>query len=407
MIVAGFPKAYRPMRIKLTPAFCRDASAELGKERTVFWDTTLPAFGLVVTNAGARSWCVQYKRHGISRRMSWAYRSMHLDQARKHAKVLLGDVARGLDPLSEKRKAAQVGRNTLGAVTDEFFARGDGGKQLRSAAHRRAAFDRLILPRLGQRPINEIRRSEIVRLLDSVEDERGPGMAGQVLMMLRRLFSWHAARDDEFRSPIVRGMARNRSNGGRERTLTDDELRKVWKTAEGRNDPFSYLVRFLLLTATRRTEAADMNRSELDGADWTIPAARAKGGKDVLIPLSAKARALLDAMPVLGDSGWVFTVDGKHPFSGFSSGKTGLDEASGVTGWRIHDLRRTARSLMSRAGVNADIAERCLGHTMGSIRGTYDRHSYREEKLHAFEALAAQIERIVDPQPNVTALRRG
>jgi hypothetical protein len=73
----------------------------------------------------------------------------------------------------------------------------------------------------------------------------------------------------------------------------------------------------------------------------------------------------------------------------------------------IHDLRRTARSLMSRAGVSPDHAERCLGHVIGGIRGVYDRHQYCDEKLHAFEALAAQIERIVDPQPNVTALQRS
>ena len=61
----------------------------------------------------------------------------------------------------------------------------------------------------------------------------------------------------------------------------------------------------------------------------------------------------------------------------------------GVTGWTLHDLRRTARSLMSRAGSQSDHAERCLGHLVGGVRGTYDRHDYHEEKWRAFEALAA------------------
>ena len=73
--------------------------------------------------------------------------------------------------------------------------------------------------------------------------------------------------------------------------------------------------------------------------------------------------------------------------------------------WTIHDLRRTARTLMSRAGVNADIAERCLGHVIAGVRGIYDRHRFEEEKRSAFEALAAQIERIVNPQPNVVDTR--
>src|SRR5947209_13407122 len=86
--------------------------------------------------------------------------------------------------------------------------------------------------------------------------------------------------------------------------------------------------------------------------------------------------------------------------------KLSFDRACGVNGWTIHDLRRTARSLMSRAGVNADVAERCLGHVIPGVRGVYDRHRYIDEMRQAFEALATQIERIVDPQPNVIGLRQ-
>jgi integrase len=85
--------------------------------------------------------------------------------------------------------------------------------------------------------------------------------------------------------------------------------------------------------------------------------------------------------------------------------KREIDERSGVTGWRLHDLRRTGRSLLSRAGITPDHAERCLGHVIGGIRGTYDRHEFYAEKKRAFDALAAQIERILDPQDKVVALR--
>jgi integrase len=84
-----------------------------------------------------------------------------------------------------------------------------------------------------------------------------------------------------------------------------------------------------------------------------------------------------------------------------------LKQATGTNGWRVHDLRRTARTLLSRAGINSDVAERCLGHTIGGVRGIYDRHAFENEMLHAFEALAAQIDRIVNPPANiVTPLRR-
>jgi integrase len=100
----------------------------------------------------------------------------------------------------------------------------------------------------------------------------------------------------------------------------------------------------------------------------------------------------------------VFGTKNGKPITGFWKYKLDFDKACGVSGWRIHDLRRTARSLMSRAGVNADIAERCLGHVIGGVRGIYDRHEYFDEKKRAFEALASQIERIVNPQENVVSI---
>src|ERR1700687_4235376 len=75
--------------------------------------------------------------------------------------------------------------------------------------------------------------------------------------------------------------------------------------------------------------------------------------------------------------------------------------------WTVHDLRRTARSLMTQAGISPDHAERALGHVIGGVRGVYDRHGYREEKRQGFEALAAHIERVLNPQPNVVPIRRA
>ena len=111
--------------------------------------------------------------------------------------------------------------------------------------------------------------------------------------------------------------------------------------------------------------------------------------------------AVLAKVPQIGNSDFVFTTDGKTPISGFSKFKRAFDLASDVSGWTLHNLRRTARSLMSRAGVPSDHAERALGHVIGGIRSTYDRHEFYAEKKHAFAALAAQIERILRPQDNV------
>jgi integrase len=220
----------------------------------------------------------------------------------------------------------------------------------------------------------------------------------------RRLATWHASRSDEYRPPLVRGAKRNK-NRARERVLNDDEIRHVWAAAETHPGPFGAYLKFLLLTAARRKEASDMRRSELfDDATWVIPAARCKTARDVLVPLSRAAQAIVRDMPRLGNGDLVFTTDGRTAIGSFSRSKRAIDLASGVTGWTIHDLRRTARTLLSRAGIDADVAERCLGHAVVGVRAVYDRHQFEEEKRRAFEALAAQIERIVNPQPNIVAL---
>jgi integrase len=395
------------MRVKLTPGFVLKAPGPEAGDRAIYWDSGLPGFGLMVTTAGHRRYVVQYRAGRRSRRMHLKG-GLNFTEARKEAKGILGAVAKGRDPLLDRRKKDGEATNTLKSITEEYFTReGDG---LRTADTRRAVFERLVYPKLGSRQIDDIRRSDIIRLLDRIEDQNGSVMADHVLAYVRRMMNWHAGRSDDFRSPIVRGMARTKpGQRRRKRVLTDDELQAVWRATEASQSTFGYFVRFLLLTAARRNEAARMARSELSGNEWTIPEDRYKTGLDFLIPLSPAAAALLAEIPVIKigrrNDAWVFTTDGKRPLGGFSKFKRAFDEACGVTGWTLHDLRRTARSLMSRAGVDADIAERCLGHVIGGVRGTYDRYEYRDEKRAAFEALAAQIDRIIDPRDNVVPMR--
>ena len=229
-------------------------------------------------------------------------------------------------------------------------------------------------------------------------------MAHQTLAMVRRVFNWHATRSDEFKSPLVRGMGRIKSaERVRSRILNDDELRAVWKAAETLPGPFPAFVRFLLLTGARRAEAAAMPWTEIDGTDWVLPPARNKAmaqrePQDLVRPLSQAAQAIIAGQPHICD--FVFSA-GRRPLSSISRFKAQFDAACGVAGWTLHDLRRTARSLLSRAGVNSDHGERCLGHVIPGIRATYDRHDFKAEMAHAYEQLAAQIERIVHPVENV------
>lgn len=394
----------------------------MSADRSFAWDEELPGFGLQTTATGHRSYVFQYRVGGTSRRMKldggwFRHEAARVQKtapelkgtaraiARREAEAVRGAVAQGRDPLAEMRKVAGAASNTLKAIADDYMAR--DGSRLRSGDQREAVLERLVFPTLGGKQIDAITRRDIVKLLDTIETDNGPVQADHVLAYVRKLFNWHAARTDNFNSPIVRGMARTKpKERRRQRILTDDELRAVWSAAESLQTPFGWAVRFILLTATRRNEAARMARSELSGADWTIPARRHKSKKDFLLPLSDAAVKLFGSIPVVGrKDGFVFTTDGKRPISGFSKFKREFDKECGVKGWTLHDLRRTARTLMSRCGVDPDHAERACGHVVPGIRGTYDVYAFRDEKRAAFTALAAQIDRLVKPKKNVVALR--
>jgi integrase len=323
------------------------------------------------------------------------YGAITLEAARTKAREWLELIGSGTDPQQE---LARKREQTFQAISEQYFLR--KARDHRSKAWVEATLVRLVYPILGPRPIEGINRSDIVRLLDRIEDERGPAMATSVLSILSRVMNFHASRTDEFRSPIVRGMGRGASQA-RSRILNDDELRAIWKATD--DSVFGALLRFILLTATRRNEAAHMRWAELNDRVWIIPAARYKTNHDHLIPLS---RLAFSALPARNGE---FVFSGrKGAIGSYERRKAMIDEASGVSDWVIHDLRRTARSLLSRAGIVADHAERCLGHVIGGVRGIYDRHEFYEEKGHAFEALAAQVQRIIDPhsKTNVVEIRR-
>jgi integrase len=364
---------------------------------------------VVIQPSGLKSFAVRYRYAGMPRKLT-LQAGITLAAARKATADALYEVEQGRDPSTVKRQAKQARRstaeNTFRAVAEEYFKR-EGGR-LRSGTARENDLERLVYPTLGDRPITEIRRSDIIRLLDKVEEGKplgvkgGARMADLALAYIRRIMNWYATRSDDFRSPIVRGMARVKAKErARERTLTDDELRAVWKVADGTPGPFGPYVQFLLLTAARRNEASEMVQGELNGIDWTLPADRNKTKVDLVRPLSEAALAVLAKVPKLAGCKVMFSTDGKNPISGFTRFKDNLDKACGVTGWTLHDLRRSARSLMSRAGVPSDHAERCLGHVITGVRATYDRHEFYAEKQRAFEALATQIGFILDPKENV------
>ena len=382
------------------------------KPGQIIADDQLPGFVCRRLPSGRLSYALRFTKDG---RRKWLAIGVGItpEAARKAAQAHAGEAAKGNDPATERemRRRKTLATRTVDDILDGFVKSRVRG--LRTESEVTSLLDRLVRPRIGTRPIDALKRLEVVELLDKIAESKSPRTADKVLSVLNTAFRWHATRDDGFRSPIVPGMARlSLKQLSRDRSLTDDEIRSLWSALdECTPEAYTRIVRALLLSACRLNEVAQLSRSEIDDDTAIIPAERVKTKTEHVIPITPALAALIGK----GD-GFLFSTDeGGSPFSGFSKAKNRLDAIIAeqrkrdglkpMPGWRLHDLRRTARSLMGRAGVPTDHAERVLGHTMPGVRGVYDRHSYLPEKRTALERLAVTVDGIVNPTPNVVALQ--
>ena len=261
------------------------------------------------------SFAVRFRFNGKPKKLTLKA-GISLAAARAAAAAALHEVEQGSDPSATKRRDKQVQQsaaaNTFRAIAELYLDREGRKKEserLRSLKYQRTLLERLVFPTLGNTPIGKIKRGTVIDLLDKIEDGNlvdpdgnrirgGPVMAHSTLAVIRKLLNWYAVRDEDFRSPIVRGMGRIRpEERARKRVLSDDELRAVWKAAGERTDPFAALIKFLLLTAARRNEAGGLTWSEIKGQEWLLPATRNKVKIDFIRPLSVAALTVLKAQP--------------------------------------------------------------------------------------------------------------
>jgi integrase len=252
-------------------------------------------------------------------------------------------------------------------------------------------------------PFREIKRADVTKLLDHIEDDRGPRQADIVLAIVRKMMNWYASRND-YVVPVVRGM--QRSNGvdrKRKRILDDNEIQALWTACGELGTTFGAIVKLLLLSGQRREKVATMKWDELVDGEWRIPSEAREKTNAGKLKLPQVALDLIKAQPLIADNPYVFAVAvGSGAFNSFSQRKEELDKKlpEKMPPWVLHDLRRTARSLMSRAGVRPDIAERVLGHAIPGVEGVYDRHGYGDEKAEALKRLAALLDTIINPPPD-------
>jgi integrase len=343
------------------------------------------ALALRISYSGSKVWRVLYYVNGKPRKATLgSFPKVSVAQAYKLARKFEPDTA-------EKKAKAGSFRD----VAQDFITNYVDDEKLRSKDEIVRCLNKYVYPQWGARRFLEIGRGDVMKLRDHVGKVHGKRQANMVLAIISKLMNWYALRSNDYLSPMVRGM--KYKTEARKRVLDDAELRQVWYACEG---TFGDIVKLLLLTAQRREKVGTMQWSDIKDGVWHIPREAGEKSHAGALKLPRMALDILEAREQVAGNDYVFAgrVHGQ-PFNSYSDGKTELDAklAKDMPNWTLHDLRRTARSLMARAGVLSEIAERTLGHTIKGVEGVYDRHDYAPEKAHALEALATQVERIVNP----------
>ena len=399
-------------------------------KRVIIWDAAVPGFGIRISekstaqNIGAFVLVSRFPggRHPVARRIG-DYPATSLADARTKARAWREDLTKGIDPAvkeEERRRAEQARRDdTFAAAFDQFAQRHLA--LLRTGKAVEQTIRRIVTPKWGDWPLSDVRRRHVIDLIDEIASET-PIAANRVLAYLKTFFRWCVDRDKLETSP-AESVKRPARETRRDRVLTDEEIRAIWK-ASGEMGPFGRAFRFMLATGQRRTEVGSITWREIDKARalWTLPRERAKADRSHEVPLSSLALSILEECPKLAGCGFVFSTgragkarEGEEktacPLGGWSKAKARLDarilEAARnrankigdevpkqIVEWHLHDLRRTAATHMAKLGVDRIVIAKVLNHADREITGVYDRFAYSEQKRRALDALGVELTRI-------------
>lgn len=358
-----------------------------GSGQREYPDNKVTGLRLRVGSGGTKTWIYRARAgdRTINKKLG-TYPGMKLADAREIALKAMEAVARS--------GSAEVLERTFGALAEHWIKHVAKPKN-DSWKNQERTLQRHVLPLWRDRKVAEIRRAEVRDLVEGLE---GVVLPNRVLTLVKTIFRFALSREWIDFSP-AEGIRKPRIERSRDRVLMMAEVAAIWKAAEHLGYPFGPYVRFLCLTAQRRTEVASMRWTDidLDTASWTIPAALTKSERKHSVPLSPLAIATLEPLPRLGDH--VFTTDGCTHMSNFAKLKARLDgyvTAAGATlePWRLHDLRRSAATHMVRLSVREEVVGRVLNHAATGITArVYALHSYGPEKRDALEVWAREIER--------------
>jgi integrase len=391
-------------RMKLTKSAI-DALPTPSKE-VVYWDRACPGFGVKVTPKGRKVFIVLYRAAGsrLRKYTIGPYGRVTLHQARAVALKIFAARTEGRDPVAEKQQTRRrLVEDRLDDLIELFIS--EHVSKTRSAGEISRLLRREVLPKLGRRSVHEISKREVIELVQEVSARGAPSAANKLLKVLKTFFGWCMGRAILESSP-AQALPAPAKETARDRVLSDSELASVIAAARQIGGPYGAIVELLALTGQRREEVAQLTWDEFDLAShaWTIPASRTKNAKPHIVHLSKATITVLVRMPKLGK--FVFSFTGAKPFQNFSAAKRDLDRFSGVSDWRLHDLRRTCVSGMARLGVPPYVADKVLNHQSGTISGVaavYQRHEFLVERKDALERWGAHVATLLKSKERLVA----
>jgi integrase len=325
-----------------------------------------------------------------ARKQKWSLvgdtQSHTLDEARDQARVILRRVRSG-------QPAKETVPQSVAAILAEWLAKvvNAEGNVFKSAGERARIVSKYITPHIGALLVTEVKRSDVVQLLDKIRDDHGPGTASQVKKVLSAAMNWHSKRTDDFDAKAFAGH--ETSEQERERILTDDEIRALWSVADQHGVAGDFF-KFALLTGQRREKIETLRWSDLEGDVWTVrrDSDREKGTAGSL-KLPPAVMAIIKKQPqivgrdvVFGEPHWRTHI--------------ALRAAAGLKGVVVHDYRRTFRSLLSRLQISTETSEALMGHQAKGVVKVYDRWHRAPEKAAALGKLAQLVEQIITPAPD-------
>ena len=367
----------------------------------------VPGLLLRVRAGGSRTYIIQWRQGQFQRRSTIGKVGvLTLDEARKAARKALVGIDEGNDPVAAKAKSRADNKLIFETVAREYLdVRAKDMKPLSLDQCQRHLL-KYFKP-LHRLAIGKIDRATIAVELRSIAKRAAPfrpiAPAAPSPQCSAGALAKASLRPTPSSAPTSRARPRAASA-----CLSDAELVAIWNAAPASD--YGRIVKLLMLTGQRRDEIADLQWSEIEGEQIALPASRTKNSRPHDVPLSPQALAVLAEQPERVGRDLVFG-EGEGGFSGFSRAKEKLDEASGVTDWTIHDLRRTMATRMADLGVQPHVIEAVLNHVSGhkaGVAGIYNRSTYAAEKRAALDMWGSYVMTLLAKADgaNVTTLRR-